>query len=218
VRAVLHYALLKSLREGSIWIYVGIPAFIGLAVLVGGTLASHGIAGFHYPLSIERGWSAARNAREVAEIASLMCTMLGTLIGFTILRDELASRSIDSIALAVRPVTITASIVAFGTAVAACAWVIGLVVLLLLTTGVPPHLELLAAKVVAGALATASIGALAATISPEPPMIIGAFLTLIAFVPGFEKAAFGPVLLVPVVVSVIATAIAAFLLERRCAR
>jgi hypothetical protein len=217
VRALLRYSLLKTRRDGSIWVFTAVPAMVACSVLIGGSL-SHGLAEFHYPFVMERGWSAARNAREVMVVETLMCAMLAAVLSFSVLRGEIATRSISSLALAVRPGLIAATLVIFAACAAIVAWVVGLILVMVLTAAVPSGIGTLAVKVAIGALATASAGALCVTISPEPPMIIGAFVSTFVFVPGFERRAITPVLLVPVAAAVIATVIAAFVLERRCAR
>ena len=217
MRALLRYSLLKTMHDRSIWGFVAIPSFMACSILIGGSL-SHGFADFHYPFGLERGWSPERNAHEAMTIVTLFCVLLATSLAFMALRNELATQSIASIALAVRPTTIAMSLVVFACLATIAAWILGFITVAILTAGLPAGAGLLAIKVVVGALVTASLGALAVTITPEPPMIIGAYVVTLVFMPGFERAKLAPVLLVPVAIALVATGISAFLMERRCAR
>ena len=217
MRALLRYSYLKTMHDGSLWAFLAIPAFFGCCALIGSAL-SHGFAEFHYPFGFERGWAGSRSAHEMMVIETLPCALLATILSFMALRNELASQSIGSIALAVRPATIALSLVVFACLTSVVAWIFGFVTVMILTAALPTGVGLLAIKLVVGALVTGSLGALAVTISPEPPMIIGAYVSTLVFIPGFERAQLTPVLLAPVAVAIVATGISAFLMERRCAR
>ena len=86
-----------------------------------------------------------------------------------------------------------------------------------LTTAIPAHLALMALKVAAGTLAAGAVGTLVVTISPNPGMIIGAYLACIASVVWVEKSKSSSQLIAAVAVVIVCAALAAFLLERRCA-
>jgi hypothetical protein len=214
--AILRYAILKTRRDGTFWIFLLVPGFIPAASLIGSSF--HRATGFTYPLVMESSWNATRNATLAASIATVMCALISAVPAFWALRAEVASKSIGSIALAVRPIVIVLSTILYSTAIAFLGWCIAIVVIAALTTALPSQLAVIGAKVLLAALTMGSLGVLAVTISADPPMIIGIYLAALFTVSWFEKAKITPLLLVPLAASALFTAFAAFLLERRCAR
>jgi hypothetical protein len=214
--AVLRYTLLKTMRDGTLWVFLLVPAFVPGASLIGSSY--HRATGFTYPFVMENSWNATRNATLAAGIATVMCALLSAVPSFWALRSEVASKSIGSIALAVRPVIIVLSVVLFSTVVAFLAWSIAIAVIAALTTALPTQLGVIGLKVLLAALTMGSFGVLAVMISADPPMIIGIYIAALFSVNWFEKAKITPILLVPLAAATICSVLATFLLERQCAR
>jgi len=211
--ALLRYDVLKSARDGSLAAFFLLPMLIPVFALLGGTF----VHGFHYPLTMEVRWSPAQNAAMIGTVASVVCPVFALMPAFWALRAEIETRSVAALAMAARPVTIVTTVVGFATLISVAAWIGSIAWIGLLTTALPNGLPLLAAKVAAGALAAASIGVLAVSISPQPAMIVAALIACMPLLVGFEKSKGALGLLLPVVFAVICTAVAGIFVERRCA-
>jgi hypothetical protein len=214
--AVLRYTFLKTMRDGTLWVFLILPAFIPGASLIGASY--HRATGFTYPFGMESSWNATRNATLAASIAMMMCALLAAVPAFWALRSEVASKSIGSIALAVRPIIIVCSVVLFSAATAVLGMSVAIAVIATLTTALPSQLGMIVLKVFVAGFAMGSFGILGVMISADPPMIIGIYIAALFSVNWFDKVKIAPILLVPVAVAVMCMGFAAFLLERRCAR
>lgn len=212
--AVLHYALLKSLRDRSLGIFVLGPALVIAASLLGATI----VEGFRYPFYVSRQMSAAQNAEMVALILTFFVMMFGTVAAFWTFRPEVVTKTIGSFLMARRPLTVSLAQVTFAAAVAFSAWVVGIAAIAALTSALPPALGWFAVGVAVASIAAASIGALVLTISPQPAMMVWAFLACTALLPLLVHPSVRPKLLYVVpVISILFIAVSAFLLERRWA-
>jgi hypothetical protein len=212
--AVLHYALLKSIRDRSLAIFVLGPALVIAASLLGATIAE----GFRYPFYVSRQMSAAQNAEMVALILTFFVMMFGTVAAFWTFRPEVVTKTIGSFLMARRPLTVALAQVTFAAAVTFSAWIAGILTIAALTSALPPAIGVFAVGAAVAALAAASIGALVLTISPQPAMVLWAFLACTALLPLLVNPAVRPKLLYIVpVMAILFTAVSAFLLERRWA-
>ena len=213
--AVLHYALLKSLRDKSLPVFVLGPSLVIAASLLGATLAQGGL---HYPLYMSRQMSAARNAEMSALVLTFFAMAFGTVAAFWTLRPEVVTKTIGSFLMARRPLTVALAQVTFAAAIAFSAWVVGIITIAALTSALPPAIGWFALGAAVASIGAASVGALVLTISPQPAMVIWAFLACTTMLPLLVHPAVRPTLLFVVpVVSILLTAVSAFLLERRWA-
>lgn len=216
MNALLHYNFLKGWRDRSIVAFLALPSLIPIAALVGGSLTKR--LPLRYPLAMEPRFTAVQNAALIGEIASILCALFTVLPSFWTLRTEIASRSVSSFTMAARPLMVVAMLVGYAALIGYSAWLISMTFVGVLTTALPPHLALLGLKVGIAALLASSVGALAVTISPQPAMMIGAFNSAFVIVPLFAKSATTTYLIAALLAALISIAIAAVLLERRCAR
>lgn len=216
MNALLHYNVLKGWRDRSLVAFMVIPALVPVAGLVGASFTP-GVQ-LHYPLAMAPHFSAAQNAALIGELASIMCALFSVLPSFWTLRTEIASRSVSSFTMASRPFTVVIMLVIYGASIGYSAWLVSMTFIGILTTALPPHLAFLAFKVGIAALAASAVGALAVTISPEPAVMIGAFCSAFVIVPLFARTVTPAHLIAAFGAALIAIAIAAVLLERRCAR
>jgi hypothetical protein len=215
VRALLHYNFLKSWRDASLIAFLIMPALLPAAGLIGATFSK----GFHYPLFMGAHYTAAQSAAEATEVASLMTVFFATIPAFWVMRTEIATHSVASLSMAARPLTIVLSIIGYAATIVYFAWVIGVLSVGVLTTAMSPTLATQALKVVVLTLGSSALGALAVTISPEPAMILAAYLTSFGALLLFEKKkALAPQLLAYGIGAIVFVALATYFLERRCAR
>ena len=214
MKALLRYLSLKSWRDSSLVAFVLVPALAPPSAIIGATHA------LRYPMYMDARWSPIANASNACEIGSLMCAFFAIIPAFWVLRPEIASRSVAALALAARPRTIVASMIAYAVVIEMSAFVIAVVAITALTSVAPAGIALVAAKTALSTVAAASFGALAVTISPEPAMIIGGcFGYMILIVPFVMKSKSVPVQFAAgIAIALASTALAMFLLERRCAR
>lgn len=214
MRALLRYATLKSLRDGTLGAFLIAPMLMPVAALSGVTFD-----GFHlrFPMFLNPHYTAAQNAASAAGIAGAVGALFAAIPAFWAFRSEIRSRSIGLFAFAARPIVIVLSLILFAAAIGFAGWISAIVLITVLTTALPPNIGLIAVKMLMATIASSSVGAMIVTISAEPAMIVCSYLGCLTLIPWMEKAK-GPVqLTLPLIVSVICFAIATFLLERRCA-
>jgi len=212
--ALLRYLYLKSARDSSLFAFLFVPALMPVAALSGVTL-KHGL---QYPFYMDALYTPVQNATLAATIAMGTSVLFASIASFWTLRAEITTRSIGSFLLAARPLTIALALILFAAAIGLAGWVGAVALTGALTTAVMPHLALITLKVVVALIAASAAGALVVTISPQPGMIIGSYVGCAVLIPLLAKSTKGSVqLLVAVVVAIVCTLLAAFLLERRCA-
>jgi hypothetical protein len=143
--------------------------------------------------------------------------IFASIASFWVFRPEVITHSVGSLALATRPLRLVAAPIVFGAGIAFCAWVGSVGLVALLTTATPQHLGLMTFRVAAACVGASAAGVMFLTISPQPGMIIASYLSCLVLVPVIEKSKPWIQLSFPLVAIVVCTAIAAFLMERRCA-
>lgn len=223
MRALLHYNFLKGRRDLSLLAFVIIPAFLPIAVLCGSTFTKawspHEAATAHYPMFMEVHYSPSQNAKMATDVASFMSAFFAIIPAFWSLRNEMITRSVAALAMAARSPQIVLASVLYATAIACAAWMFGIASIGILTTAISPTLARSAAEIVVLAFAFGALGTLTVIISPQPGMIAGA-LPLAAVALSFveKKKAAAPQMMGVLVFAILATAIASFVLERKCAR
>jgi hypothetical protein len=210
--AVLHYALLKSIRDRSLAIFTLGPALVIAASLLGATLAKGEL---RYPLFMAQHLSPTQNAGTATIVVTIFAVSFAGFCAFWTFRSEVATKSIGSFVMARRPLSVASALVLYATAIAGGAWIIAVVVIAALTAAVPMAIAPFAAAVALVALASAAIGALLVTISPQPAMVIWAFIGCMPLVPFLITMARQRVMLIALLVAILCTATSAFLLERR---
>lgn len=212
--ALLRYLSLKGMREGSLIAFVLGPILLPLAGLCGVTFRR----GLHYPFFMDPQYSAVQNATLAAEIAWAMCVVFAAIPAFWALRSEIATRSIGSLALAARPLTISLTLILFAAAVAMSAWIGAVTVIAVMTSALPAHFGLATLKLAVSSIAVSAAGALVVMISTEPAMIIGCYLACVVVIPIVEKNTKAPMqLLIAGVLAIVCAGLSVLLLERRCA-
>lgn len=212
--ALLRYAYLKGLRDSSLFAFILIPMMFPVAALVGVTLGKGRLL---YPLYMNAQFSPQQNATLAGQITTGICVLFTVITAFWTFRSEIATRSVGSFLLAARPLKLSLALILFAAAIGLAGWIGGMAMIGVLTTAMPPHLALLALKVAAGTLAASALGTLVVTISPNPGMILGAYLVCIISIVWVEKSTSLSQLIGAVAIAIVCAALAAFLLERRCA-
>ncbi len=214
MRALLRYATLKSLRDGTLAAFLSAPMIVPVAALSGVTFD-----GFHlrFPMFLNPHYTPAQNAATAAGIAGAVCALFAAIPAFWTFRSEIRSRSIGLFAFAARPVVIMLSLVLFAAAIGFAGWISAIVLITALTTTLPPNIGLITVKMLTATIASSSVGAMVVTISAEPAMIVCSYLGCLVLIPWMEKAK-GPIqLTLPLIVAAVCFSIATILLERRCA-
>lgn len=214
--AILRYALLKNMRDGSLAAF-----FLGPIVMLSAPLV--GVAAFTkdlrvYPLSISPQWTAARSAAEMTIPMLFLAAFFATLAGFWGFRGEIVSRSMGSLVLALRPIQIQAATMLFG-AVAGFAGFLGAgLSLFALMDALPPHPLRLLLNAAVLCLFGSAAGSLIVSFSSEPWAILPLYIGMIVVVPWLIKAPSVMALLIGLIMTVVCVALSALVLERRCAR
>jgi len=211
--ALLRYLYLKSARDSSLIAFLLVPMLVPVAALSGVTLKSH----LQYPFYMDALYTPVQNATLAATIAMAISVLFASIAAFWTLRAEIATRSVGSFLFAARPLTVALALILFAATIGLAGWLGGVALTGALTTAVMPHLALITLKVVVALIAASAAGALVVTISPQPGMIIGSYLGCVVLIPLVAKSKGSVQLLVAVVVAIVCTLLAAFLLERRCA-
>jgi hypothetical protein len=209
VIALLHYAVLKSVRDKSLPVLLAAPSLIIAAMVLGTSFAK----GVHYPFQIERQWTAAQNARLAGMIAMLAAVLFTSTAAFWTLRAEVATKAIGSFVLAARAVVVAASATAYAAVAGLASWLLSVVTVAALT-GAWPFDGAMAIEIVLAIGTAAAIGVLAASVSPQPQVLIWAYCgTLLILSPLHDSHA----MFAAPAVMIVCIGAAAFLLERRCA-
>jgi hypothetical protein len=162
-------------------------------------------------------FSPQQNATLAGQITTGICVLFTVIIAFWTFRSEIATRSVGSFLLAARPLALSLALILFAAAIGLAGWIGGMAMIGVLTTAMPPHLALLALKVAAGTVAASALGTLVVTISPNPGMVLGAYLVCIISIVWIEKSTSLSQLIGAVAVAIVCAGLASFFLERRCA-
>ncbi len=212
--ALLHYVYLKSLRDTSLIAFIIVPILAPVAALSGVTL---GKGHMHYPFYLNVQFSAVQNATLVSEITLAVCVLFAVIPAFWTLRPEIATRSVGAFFFAARPLTVALALILFAFAIGLAGWIGAMTMIGALTTALPPHVAFMTLKVAAGLLASSALGTLLVTISPQPGMIVGAYLGCVFLVPWIVASKSSAHLIAAVAVAIVCAVLAAFFMERRCA-
>ncbi len=212
--AILHYALLKGMRDKSTVIFLLTPITMATASLLG-VVAASGHPTFPLYYSLE--WTPAQNAYQVAFISTMCAVCFASLSGFWMFRSEVATKAMGSFVLAKRPILIIMAMILYSSAIAVISWVMAMGAARVLTGAQPPNAGRLAAAVVVISVASAAMGAMFVMISAQPQMLIGAYCGSCLFLPFLVMESNRPkVMMLAVVTAALSASIATFLLERRC--
>jgi len=215
VIAMLHYTYLKSRRDSSLFAFIMIPALFPLAALGGATLAK---GHWHYPLFLNPQYTPVQNATLCAQIATVVSVLFTVIPAFWTLRPEIATKSVTSFFFAARPMTVVASVIVFAFALNFTGWIGAITMIRILTGTLPPHVAFMTLKVAVGCLVTSALGTLLVTISSQPALLVGGYMAcglLIPWIQGSKSSL--QVMGGGVGAAIVCTALAGFILERRCA-
>lgn len=213
--ALLRYAFLKNLRDGSLAAFILGPVIMLTAPLLGAALFGEG--GPRFPARMDWTMSAARNAAMMAPATVFIAALFASLAGFWSLRSEIISKSIGTFVLAVRPLKIQIAAMLFGAGAAFAGYIGTGLALSVLLNALPPNPLRLILDAAILCLLGAAAGFLAVIFSAEPWAIIPLFVGGVAIIPSLAKMR-GPLPeLTAVALTLICISISVFFLERRCA-
>lgn len=208
--ALMHYAFLKGMRDRSLPIFFLMGPVQLAAMLIGFSLIRRHL---HYPLltpDFDRG--------DVAIFTIVLPSIVATLSAFWTFRSEVATRAIGSFVVASRPITVVVALIVFAAATAIGGLMAMLGTFVVLLAALPPNLATFAALGVISAFVGGSLGALYVTISPQPAMLVWAFIAGFPLAPWILDPAFRPRLLtIDGIVLIVCIGVSTFLLRRRCA-
>ena len=213
--AILRYAFLKNLRDGSLAAFLLGPIIMLTAPLLGVAAFTKGLV--VYPLSIDAHLTPARSAAEMAPVTVFIAALFAALAGFWSFRGEIISRSMGSFVLAVKPVKIQIASTLFGAAAGFAGYILTSVSLFTLMAALPPHPVHLITDAAILCLFGAASGSVAVILSSEPWAIAPLFLFGMVVIPWLAKMRGAAPELIGLVLSIICVAVSAFFLERRCA-
>lgn len=207
--ALLHYLYLKGVRDRSLIIFLLIGPVWATIMLIAVAIALHHV---HYPLGPELP------IKEEIFFSGVLGSWVASISAFWSLRSELATKAVSSFLLARRPISIAVALVIFATATGVASIVGAVICAGVLWAAVPPGLFSIAFALVIVSLASASLGALYVTISPQPMMFVWAQIAGIPLAPWLVNPSNWPrLMMIAPVVTIVCTVVSAFLLERRCA-
>jgi hypothetical protein len=215
VIALLHYAILKSIRDRSLPAFLFASPLAITAALAGVTLRT---AGLHYPLQIAVRNTPLQNATESAFGVTLAVISFAAITAFWTFRHDVATKAVGSLIMTRRPIVIASTQVLFAALVGITSWICSMSVIAALTAAIPAGFGHHAAMAAIMMFVAASIGALAVTISTEPPAVVGALAAGVLCSPILLRNKTDMrMVIIAVVVAIACTVTCAVLLERRCA-
>jgi len=207
--ALLRYAFLKGMRDRSLPIFFLLEPAQVAAMLIGYSVMNRHL---HYPLIMPG------DVGDVVGFSVLFPSFVATLSAFWTFRSEVATRAIGSFVVASRPSTVVVALVVFAAATAIGGLIGAITTAAVLTAALPANLASLAPLGVISSLVGASLGALYVTISPQPAMLVWAFIAVIPLAPWiFHPPSTPRLLMIAALVSIVCIGVSAFLLRRRCA-
>jgi len=205
--AMLHYALIKGLRDRSLPVFVLIgPMGITMAVIGVSLAAGHR----DYPLYTLSDFADGL-------FAGVVAVTIAGMSGFWMFRSEVATKAIGSFVIASRPIKAFAALVLFAAMTGMLSWA-GTTAMHALLTLRRPELAAAFGMMAIETLAAASAGAMLVMISSQPTMLVWACIASAVFVPWYVNPTSRPqiVMIAPLVV-IVCSITGTLLLERRCA-
>jgi len=213
--AILRYAFLKNMRDGSLTAIVLGPMILLVASLLGVAAFEKGTS--MYPLTIDPHSSAARSAAIMAPIVVFASAFFAAMAGFWSFRSEIASRSMGSFILAARPITIQSASTLFAAAAGFAGFLATGACLFTLMNALPPDPWRLMLDAAIFCTCGAAIGAFTVTLSSEPWAMIPACILGLAFIPSLGKSRGTLPELIGVAFPILCVVVATYFLRRRCA-
>ena len=210
---LLHYAVLKTRRDRSLFLFLLAPAVV-LAALLGPSIAELRL---RYPLALSRNMTPLQNATILTNMLGMAALGFATISTFWTFRAEMATRSVASFVVARRSITVIATLILFGLMTAAAAWLCGIAMVILLTAAVPANLTVLFAGTLGVAIACSSAAALVVAIAPQPANILWAYFSMIVFLPWVEKLPDSKQFALAAAIFAICTPLSTYFLRRKCA-
>ena len=218
--ALLRYAILKSLRDGTLAALLIAPAVMVLAPLLG-VSAFHAIRGQGtYPLELDPNMPPAATATGIATVGAIISTLASGLAAFWLFRREVATRTLGSLMLAARSRTIALSAVTYAAAGGIGAFLLCVSAIFLFTMHLPSKGITLLLIAAGSCLVAGATGVLLLTFSPDRSMVapVGAGSLLVAFLTfQLRSASAGAAFVAVAATCAVLFSVAAILLERRCA-
>jgi hypothetical protein len=220
VKAMLHYALLKSLRERSLWAFVFAPVMLLGAPLLG-IAAEAAIDGRRVHPILLSGTSLLNSERMYLAAAAGAAVAAAAAAAFWCFRSEAANRSLSFMLLALpRPAVAPLTAALFGWCSGAAAFLLT-IPLVGAATGIVTRAWLSAALAAAiAAVAACAMGAAFAAYSPVPGTLM-MVVWVAAIMAGVTASFLGEAPLAVIVSAAAAAtlliALAARGMERRCA-
>jgi hypothetical protein len=214
VTAIFRYLYLKSRRDQSLIAFVFTPVLIPVAAVLGVTLAKGHL---HYPLFLNEQYTPSQNAALVMLVASMMAVLFANVAAFWTLRTEVATHAINAFVFGTTPATITVTLILFGSLVALAGAIGATGMTWMLTAALPPNLGTLVLELPLALLAGSAIGACVVMLSPQPVMMVVSYVGCVILIPFIGKAQMSTQLAVAGGIAIVSTALAIFLLRRRCA-
>lgn len=220
MRAMLHYAFLKNVREHTIWAFLLGPLVLLGAPLLGVAVEASLDGRRVYPLALPGSTVSDMERMFVLAAASVVVAAAGAA-AFWCFRSDIANRSLSFMLLALpRPVIAAAAAVAFGwcAGLAALAMMLpmaGLVIGRISDAWLPG----LAIVAVAGVVSAAA-GTLFAAYAPAPGTLVMVSFTALLIAFGAEKGLEAAPLPATVAAMVVAAVLATFagrVMEAKCA-
>jgi hypothetical protein len=220
VIALLRYAILKSLRDGTLAALLLAPAVMVLAPLLG-VSAFHAIRGQGtYPLELDPNMPPAATAMGISLAGAIISTLGSGLAAFWLFRREVATHTLGSLMLAARSRTIVLSAVAYAATGGIGAFLFCVLMVLLFTLHLPSEgLTILLLAACSSLLASAT-GVLLLTFSSDRSMLapLGATSIFVAFLTfQLRSVPAGIAVAAVAFAGIVLFSVAAVLLERRCA-
>lgn len=208
--ALLHYALLKGVRDRSLLTFAAIPAANISAVLIAMAVHQKQMV---YPLT-----GVTLDHVDLAVFSILIPSFIATLSAFWTFRSEVATKAIASFVVATRPLVVVTALLITGVATAAVGTIGMLAAIFVLTARFPAEVLTLIVTASIASMVGAAMGTLYVNISAKPEMFVWALLAGIPVAPFiFNPKNQSMLPFVALAVTVVAISVSAFLLRRRCA-
>jgi hypothetical protein len=213
VKALCVYVGLKTVRSRFAAAILLTPVVMSVAPLLGLIAEAHLRHRAIYPFAL-KGLSSATTLSGLAYIVAVLAALAGGGAAFWIFRSEIADRSVGSLVLATKPLSICVVAMIYGIVAGLSSYAIAMPVCSALTGALAPAAGPALALTVLLTVASSSLGVILATLSPDPamllPLVFATIFLALLFADPRDTAAIAAV-------SFVLPVAAARLLERRCA-
>jgi hypothetical protein len=217
MRALFRYVFLKSSRDRSLLSFTIAPGVMIAAPMLGIAVVDMFRGRGRYPLTLDVRTTVESTALGMTITAAVMAIIMAGIAGFWLFRVEISNHSIGTVVIAIRARVITLVAALHAAIIGITAFLLGLMVVMLMTAHIPAQTPRLLLAVICATTATGAAGILVATISAESAMILPLLAASVMIAAWSVQMKPADAVFSALIASFLFVVTAGALMERRCA-